>query len=303
MASEEMNKPDMKGIEESESHEEDMFGAIGLMMKDSDSDDEVHTSIEIKYDDYDRKVSSGDSIKSLHLALVKRHHSLWAEYIYNAARVMTDMIDCNEINVKNMKCLELGAGAGLPSIIAALNEAKEVVISDYGHFNDMSLMAAIDINISYILPYLSNNSEIILRSAGYIWGNPIDELVYGSEKSSYRQSAALDSNISDTDLFDVILLADLLFNRSEHRKLLWTVKKCLKSYGQAIVTFSHHDPEKSALDLKFFEYATEEEYNFKVEKLGEEKRSSYPFVENDGLDELRGYVHIYRLTHASMQEK
>lgn len=41
-----------------------------------------------------------------------KHHSLWAEYVYNAARVLADMIDKNDqIKCQGKKCLELGAGA------------------------------------------------------------------------------------------------------------------------------------------------------------------------------------------------
>jgi len=44
----------------------------------------------------------------LRLALVSQHHSLWAEYVYNAARVLADRIDDGRIDCRRMRCLELG---------------------------------------------------------------------------------------------------------------------------------------------------------------------------------------------------
>jgi hypothetical protein len=61
------------------------------------------------------------------------------------------------------------------------------------------------------------------------------------------------------------------------------------------VTFSHHDPQKRELDLNFFTLAESEEFGFIVEKIDEEVRQSYPFVEQDGMDEQRGVVYVYTL--------
>jgi hypothetical protein len=60
--------------------------------EEEDEEDEAPPQVVIKYDDYERKAAqalSSSSIigpSSLRLALVAKHHSLWAEYIYNAAR-------------------------------------------------------------------------------------------------------------------------------------------------------------------------------------------------------------------------
>jgi len=78
--------------------------------------------ITLKYDTYlrTRGKSSSSSIPAteasqeeeedqlLRLALVSQHHSLWAEYVYNAARVLADRIDDGRIDCRRMRCLELG---------------------------------------------------------------------------------------------------------------------------------------------------------------------------------------------------
>ena len=57
--------------------------------------------------------------------------------------------------------------------------------------------------------------------------------------------------------FDVVVMADLLFNRSQHAQLLDSCDKCLGRSGTSTVwvCFSHHDPQKAELDMKFFELA------------------------------------------------
>lgn len=57
--------------------------------------------------------------------------------------------------------------------------------------------------------------------------------------------------------FDIIIMADLLFNRSQHAQLLETCDGCLarSDAAEVWVSFSHHDPEKRELDMKFLELA------------------------------------------------
>ena len=97
-----------------------------------DDDDSAAIAVEeepitLKYDTYRRTRGSSRSSHSpgtasiqqeeeeeeeeeelLHLALVSQHHSLWAEYVYNAARVLADRIDDGRIDCRRMRCLELG---------------------------------------------------------------------------------------------------------------------------------------------------------------------------------------------------
>lgn len=293
-------------------------------------EEEEEEVLTIKYDTYYRL--NGESPSPLSLALVSKHHSLWAEFIYNAARVLADLIDGNSIHdiqpiqVESKKCLELGAGAGLPSVIAAIKGASEVVVSDYGHDFDLSLIYPLDINI---LSLKSVSSTPRFSAVGYTWGYPtnillrpdkyyqspdiaIDTSSYQSYKKTKLQARYSEEYLKsfesemevdqskEENKFDLIFAADLLFNRSEHRKLLWTIKQCLKKdTGICYITFSHHDPAKAPLDLNFFTLAVDPEYGFTVEKLGMQTRPSYPFREEDGKDEIRGQIHIYTLKLSS----
>ena len=165
-----------------------------------------------------------------------RHHSLWAEFVYNAARVIADIFDSKQIECKSKNCLELGlytyiyiyieiwiihvkhkitigAGAGLPSLIAALNGAKSVVITDYGTSSDRSLITAIDMNVEMIKSFISDSVNII--GIPYIWGydtSILSEPIEGGK-------------------FDLVIMADCIFNRSEHRKLLKTLSESIDTNG------------------------------------------------------------------------
>lgn len=111
-----------------------------------------------------------------------------------------------------------------------------------------------------------------LYGVGYVWGKSIRRLIYpdkyyqnvstnsivtGDGYANYcisklehrideedvQRVEGSDKTIPESDKFDVIILADLIFNRSEHQKLLWTVKQCLKDTGKSItvmiITYNH----------------------------------------------------------------
>jgi EEF1A N-terminal glycine/lysine methyltransferase len=302
-----------------------------FVLPDDDSNiDQIEPTITLKYDTYlrhslpqDPRLEVLETVdeRTIKLALTSKHHSLWAEYVYNAARVIADLIDNSpfvskdlpRIDVRGKRCLELGAGAGLPGIMAILNGASEVVISDYGHDADLSLIYPIDINIQKARNEMKNDQ--IAFAVGYVWGQPaeylceaanyyqssefVDTSSYGTylqSKSSLRIEKQSPQN-ENLKKFDILFLADLIFNRSEHSRLLWTVKNTLRvDLGVCWVSFSHHDPLKKELDLNFFEMAKQEPYNLNVNYVGKEIRQTYPFREGDGLDEQRGIVYLYTLT-------
>lgn len=258
--------------------EEGLCGLFGVEEEHESNEAEEFT---VKYDHYDRQsMRFAPQLSSLRLALVKKHHSLWGEYIYNAARVVADYIENNKIDVKGKNVLELGAGAGLPGLAAALNRAAGVVLTDYGSLTDRSLVAAIDINIDYIKEYC--DSSTVIKGLPYIWGKSVNDLLLAQDAK-----------------FDIIIMADCIFNRSEHRKLLMTCAMALRKTGIAYCSFSHHDPHKKELDLNFFKLA-KEEFNFECTYKGQEQRKAYPFQEGDaGTLLARGIVYIYALTFIS----
>ncbi len=90
--------------------------------------------------------------------------------------------------------LELGAGAGLPSLVAAILGAQKVVVTDYP---DEELIVKLRYNIQHCSP-LQDKSNIV--ADGFLWGSSVDSL-----------KAHIPPGVVG---FDVLILADILFNHS-----------------------------------------------------------------------------------------
>lgn len=118
---------------------------------------------------------------------------------------------------------------------------------------------------------------------GYLWGAPLDNL-----------TSLLPIQEKDTS-FDLLILADLLFNHSEHAKLLSTVQETLKHSpdSQALVFFTPYRPWLLQNDLAFFALARDG--GFAVEKFFEKVMDSVMFEEDPGDELLRRTVFGYSL--------
>eukprot|EP00903_Cladosiphon_okamuranus_P011357 g10705.t1 len=317
---------------EVEDREEDGFGSLFEDRKsDQDSEDDVGPAL--TEEDYTRPTLSGDGgagvtrvPPTLRLSLISSRHSLWGHRLWNAALLLAEMVDKDELVVEGKSVLELGAGAGLPSLICALRGASKVVISDYSTSTDNALMVPIRINIDRVQP--RHVPEGTLHAVGHVWGHAVEDVLAplreadsgdgttdngnsrggeGTGRENPETAVACEGGAGggaaavaaaqgagDTG-FDVVVMADLLFNRSQHAQLLETCDRCLRrgsDEGTVWVSFSHHDPEKAELDMKFFDLA--EEKGFVAARIKTVQMRDL-FVENDGLDGLRGEVHLWCL--------
>jgi nicotinamide N-methyltransferase len=160
--------------------------------------------------------------------------------------------------------LELGAGAGLPSLVCALNGAARVVVTDYP---DAELIDNLRYNIDHC-ELLSTPPSVVAE--GYLWGAPIQDIVQHLP--------------GDDKAFDVLILADLLFNHSEHAKLIQTVQLTLKkgSGSKAYVFFTPYRPWLLQKDLAFFDLARDA--GFVVEKTFEKVMDKVMFEEDLGVN-------------------
>lgn len=193
--------------------------------------------------------------------------------------------------IENKTVLELGAGAGLPSLTCASHGARSVVVTDYP---DADLIENLAFNIENcaLLPSPGN-----ITAKGYLWGASVSEL--GSNQTG-----------SATNAFDVVILADLLFNHSEHRKLMDTVKSTLArtADARALVFFTPYRPWLLEKDLAFFELAETSDdgipsstdsstptQSLKVRKISEQILDKVMFEEDRGDELLRRTVYGYEL--------
>ncbi|KAJ1671040.1 Protein N-terminal and lysine N-methyltransferase efm7, partial [Spiromyces aspiralis] len=190
---------------------------------------------------------------------------LWGHYLWNAAKRLANYLDEHTELIKNKNVVELGAAAGLPSLIS----------TDYP---DRELIENLGFNFRKNVPEMVNNGQALVK--GYIWGNSTEGLM---------------EIIEPDQEYDLILLSDLIFNHSQHHALLKSCRELLgasasnnlprqqkpqrassspliskKSNGQVLVFFTHHRPWLADRDMKFFELAESPEYGFRVEKVLEE---------------------------------
>jgi nicotinamide N-methyltransferase len=226
------------------------------------------------------------------------HNPLWGHHLWNAGRVISIYLESQSSLIKAKTILELGAGAGLPSLVCALLGAEIVVVTD---FPDPDLIENIRYNVEHCQEsstiYEPIDIEKVARVEGYLWGaDPAILLTHIAPTSTSRASPA-----QDPPGFDILILADLLFNHSEHAKLISTVQQTLSRSpsSKAFVFFTPYRPWLLEKDLAFFGLAREA--GFRVEKVLEQIVEKVMFEEDRGDEKIRRTVFGYVLTWHQQQ--
>ncbi|KAK4044250.1 protein N-terminal and lysine N-methyltransferase EFM7 [Parachaetomium inaequale] len=211
--------------------------------------------------------AAGDII-TLHLV---GHSPTEAHHLWNGSRVMASHFEAHPSLVAGRTVLELGAGAGLPSIVAATLGARQVVVTD---FPDADLIETMWRNVRgcELIPGVKDGkepAELGIAVEGFVWGSDANRVLQYLEDGPEEEKG-----------FDVLVLADLLFRHSEHGNMLRTVRQTLKKSreSRAFVVFTSYRPWLQHKDLAFFDRAREE--GFVVEKVLE-KKMERPLFEKD----------------------
>ncbi|TVY25018.1 Protein N-terminal and lysine N-methyltransferase [Lachnellula hyalina] len=204
------------------------------------------------------------------------HNPLWGHHLWQAGRIISTYLETHPSLIASTTVLELGAGAGLPSLVCAVLGARKVVVTDYP---DPDLVANLWSNIeSAALDGNGNDGsdEKNIVAEGYCWGADPAPLL-----SHLPPSAGG---------FDILILADLLFNHSEHAKLVSTITSTLarREDSKALVFFTPYRPWLYEKDMAFFDLVREA--GFAVEKVLEEKMEKVMFEGDPGDEELRRTV-------------
>lgn len=127
--------------------------------------------------------------------------ALTGSWIWDSALILAEWMANQaqlDFTFQGKTAIELGAGAGLPGLAAALLGAKRVVLTD----------------IETLLPGLVRNVE----ANGFGDRVEVRELVWGADESE-------ESGLSELGEFDLVLMSDVFFDTEEMAGLARTVKK------------------------------------------------------------------------------
>ena len=201
------------------------------------------------------------------LFLLSQGHLLW-----KASQVLSRFLELHaEKYLTSQNVLELGAGAGLPSLVAAKHAARSVVASDYP---DPELVDNLRFNINTIKVHQPPTRKLggVIAAEGYLWGADAKPLLaHLSPPSIAFQPEFVSSEPSSRQRrFNTLILADLLFNHTCHEALLSTIVLTLAlppEPARALVFFTPHRPWLFEKDLDFLRRA-ESDGRFLVTCIG-----------------------------------
>ncbi|KAJ6581385.1 putative methyltransferase-domain-containing protein [Mycena capillaripes] len=198
-------------------------------------------------------------------------HPLWGHHLWNAARAFASYLDHTPELYRDRFVLELGAGGGLPGLVAAKNGAKHVLLTDYP---DAELVANLEYNVGENLPDPLRDRVSV---KGYIWGRDVQPLLDVAGNG-----------------FSLIIMSDLVFNHSQHDALLKTCARCLAPTEDAcvLVFYTHHRPHLADRDMEFFSKAQAQGWTCEQVVT---RRFEPMFPGDSGPEDVRGTVHGWRL--------
>lgn len=187
--------------------------------------------------------------------------------LWNAGRISAEYIEQNAARlVENKTVLEIGAAAGVPSIIAAIKGARTVVMTDY---SDPDLVDNMQRNAVAAAPMIPEGSQ--LHVAGYKWGADTNEIMSFLPEDTTVKA------------FDTLIMADVVYSHREHPNLIKTMQQTLKKSKEAValVIFTPYQPWLLPKTEKFFPLA--EENGFVVTKVFEKVLDKVLFEDDPGV--------------------
>ncbi|KKZ61179.1 hypothetical protein EMCG_04228 [[Emmonsia] crescens] len=216
--------------------------------------------------------------------------------LWNAGKTSAEYLEGRAREwVEGKDILELGAGAGLPSLVCAILGARRAVVTDYPDFD---LVENMRINAQACESLLSlgradgsqnlSSSPSPLRVEGFKWGaDPETVLRHLPEDAGVGADGRRG--------FDLLILADVIYNHPQHGELIASVKQTLKKTRDAVafVVFTPYQPWLFEKIVAFFPRA--EESGFVVTKVFERMTEKVMFEEDPGDEKLRRTVFGYEL--------
>ncbi|KAJ0423718.1 hypothetical protein BJY00DRAFT_43426 [Aspergillus carlsbadensis] len=208
-------------------------------------------------------------------------HPLYGNMLWNAGRISSDYIETNAPTLITGKhVLEIGAAAGVPSIVSAIKGARTTVMTDYP---DPDLVDNMQHNADVSLSMIPTDPPSSLYVTGYKWGADVEPLLSYIPEESRSEG------------FDVLIMADVVYSHREHGNLVKTMQMTLKKTREAValVIFTPYEPWLLPQTERFFPLA--EAGGFTVTKVFEKLVDKVLFEDDAGDERLRRTVFGYEL--------
>ncbi|CAI7678832.1 unnamed protein product [Penicillium manginii] len=213
-------------------------------------------------------------------------HPLYGNLLWNAGRTSAHYIEeRTEDLIRGKDVLEIGAAAGVPSIVSAIQGANTVVLTDYP---DLDLVQNMQHNADLAVDQIPKgpDNRNPLHVDGYQWGKPVEPLL---------ECIPPLADGSRATGFDVLIMADVIYSYPEHGNLVKTMQMTLKKTAEAValVIFTPYQPWLLSQTEKFFPLA--EAGGFIVTKIFEKLMGEVLFEDDPGDEKLRRTVFGYEL--------
>lgn len=169
--------------------------------------------------------------------------------------------------MRDRTVLEIGAAAGVPSIVSAICGASVVVMTDYP---DPDLVGNMRYNAELAAASIAEPSSLSVE--GYKWGAAVGPLL-----------DHLPAGDGEARKFDTLIMADVVYSHREHPNLIKTMHMALKRAPEsvALVIFTPYQPWLLPKTEQFFPLA--EENGFRVTKIFEKVMDQVLFENDPGV--------------------
>ena len=181
---------------------------------------------------------------------------LHAGSVWNGAVRLAELIDsgCLHGRLTGKAVLELGAGAALPSLVLLSQSTTKcspsaVVISDY---DDPAIIEAIRDNVESNAALLHTE---LCRVVGHTWGTDASPLL--AARASILGSCHAGPRVEPHGRFDVVLLAEIMWNTELHAALIESLCKLLAPNGEILMCHCRHWEGHEKADQHFFKLAAD----------------------------------------------
>ena len=206
---------------------------------------------------------------TLHLKLAESEYNedrktLFATHIWHGSRALANYM-ASSFSVERLNgssVLELGAGAGIPSLICHHHDAAFVCASDYPVH---SLISVLEENID-CNRCLSASGQI--KAIGYKWW-----VIFYRKEREYDAVVCWCCRGDDIGPilavnggrnYDIVLASECLWRHEQHEILASSIASALRPGGCAVLAYSHHIPGLEDQDDNFLE--TARAHHFEVVK-------------------------------------